>query len=299
MPRRMHPDEVEIGEKLVRRLVMSQMPGLADRSLTPVEPWGTDNAVYRLGDDLVLRLPRIHWAASQAEHEALWLPRLARHLPVPIPAPVAIGEPAFGYPYRWAIHRWLPGRPATPEGIDDPIAFAADLAEFVRALQEIPTDGAPPATNRARPIAEYDEETRRVIDAARHLIDAPAALEVWEEALAAPVYDRAPVWVQGDLEGNCITQDGRLAGVVDWGAACAGDPAVDVQVVWSPLFTDDSRRVFLETLGVDDATVSRSRGAAVHQACGALPYYLDTYPEIVERSWHKLAALGVSRLDRT
>jgi aminoglycoside phosphotransferase (APT) family kinase protein len=105
------------------------------------------------------------------------------------------------------------------------------------------------------------------------------------------------VWVQGDIEGNCLVRDGRLCALVDWGSACIGDPAVDVQVVWSPLFTDASRAAFLDALGVDDATLARSRGAAVNQACAALPYYLNTYPEIVERSWHKLAVLGVSPRD--
>jgi aminoglycoside phosphotransferase (APT) family kinase protein len=88
-------------------------------------------------------------------------------------------------------------------------------------------------------------------------------------------------------------RNGRLSGIVDWGSACAGDPAVDIQVVWSPLFTQESRGVFLNVLGVDDATLARSRGAAIHQACAALRYYHDTYPLIVERSWHKLVALGV------
>lgn len=215
MPRRMHKDEVEISEELVRRMLASQMPELAGRSLGVVKPWGTDNAIWRVGDDLVIRLPRIHWAASQVEQEAFWLPRLAPHLPIPVPEPRAIGEPAFGYPYRWAVHKWLPGQSATLARIDDPIAFALDLARFVRRLQEIPTNGAPGASNRARPLAVFDEETRRAIDRASHLIDAAAALEVWEEALAAPARDGAPVWVQGDLEGNCIVRDGRLSGVVD------------------------------------------------------------------------------------
>ena len=112
---------------------------------------------------------------------------------------------------------------------------------------------------------------------------------------AARGRDGLAVWVQGDLEGNCLLRDGRLCGVVDWGSACAGDPAVDVQVVWSPLFTETSRMAFLEELDVDEATLARSRGAAVQQACAALPYYLDTYPLIVERSWHKLETLGVGR----
>jgi aminoglycoside phosphotransferase (APT) family kinase protein len=177
--------------------------------------------------------------------------------------------------------------------IDDPVTFALDLAKGIRMLQAVSTTDAPPATNRARSLAEYDEATREMIMRASHLIDAPAALDVWEEALAAPPHQGPPVWVQGDLEGNCLVRDGRLCGIVDWGSACAGDPAVDVQVVWSPLFTDDSRRAFLDSLGVDESTLARSRGAAIHQACGALPYYLHTYPGIVERSWHKLSVLGI------
>lgn len=266
------------------------------RPLTMVEPWGTDNAIWRLGDDLAVRLPRIHWATGQIDREAEWLPRLAPHLPVAVPEPVAIGEPGDGYPYRWALHRWIPGEGASLDRVDDPVVFALDLAEVVAKLQAVPTDGAPSACNRARPLHDYDESTRRAIDGASHLIDAVTALAVWEEALAATPHEGPLVWVQGDLEGNCLVRDGRLCGIVDWGSACAGDPAVDVQVVWSPLFTDRSRRAFLHALDVDDATVARSRGAAINQACAALPYYMDTYPLIVERSWHKLAMLGVRPL---
>ena len=292
----MHDDEVDVSEALVRELVAAQMPDLVDRPLTMVEPWGTDNAIWRLGDDLVVRLPRIHWATGQIDRDATWLPRLAPSLPIPIPEPVAVGEPGSGYPYRWAVHRWIPGEGATLNRIRDPETFALDLAEFVQRLQELPTDGAPAARNRARPLHDYDAETRRAIDRSSGLIDAEAATVVWEEALAAPPDEGPPVWVHGDLEGNCLLLDGRLGGIVDWGSACAGDPAVDIQVVWSPLFTECSRRSFLEALGVDEAMLARSRGAAIHQACAALPYYLNTYPLIVERSWHKLASLGVQPL---
>jgi aminoglycoside phosphotransferase (APT) family kinase protein len=296
VPTRMHEEEVDVYEALVRRLLTQQMPNLANQPLAMVEPWGTDNAIWRLGPDLVVRLPRIHWAAGQIQREALWLPRLATYLPVAVPEPVAIGEPADGYPYRWAVHRWIPGEGAALDRVDDAVTFALDLAAVVGSLQSVSTDGAPTARNRARPLRDYDESARRAIEGASHLIDAAAALAVWEQALAAPPYDRPPIWVQGDLEGNCLVRNGRLCGVVDWGSACAGDPAVDVQVVWSPLFTEASRRAFLEALGVDDATLARSRGAAIHQACAALPYYLQTYPLIVERSWHKLASLGVRPL---
>lgn len=291
---RMHDDEVDVGEGLVRRLLVAQMPELADRSLEKVEPWGTNNAVWRLGDDLVVRLPRIGWATGQVDRDATWLPRLAPHLAVAVPEPVAIGEPAEGYPYRWAVHRWIAGTGASLDRIEDPVSFALDLAHAVEQLQAIATDGAPLARNRARPLRAYDEATRRAIDGAADLIDAAAATAVWEEALAATPHPDPPVWVQGDLEGNCLVRDGRLCGIVDWGSACVGDPAVDVQVVWSPLFTEGSRQAFIEALDVDEATIARSRGAAVNQACAALPYYQGTYQLIVERSIHKLIALGIA-----
>lgn len=292
----MHDDEVEVNEALVRRLIDAQMPQLASRPISMVEPWGTDNGIWRLGDDLVVRLPRIGWAEGQITREATWLPRLGHLLPVAVPEPVAVGEPADGYPYRWAVHRWIPGDGTAPETIDDSITFALELADFVQQLQRVSTDGAPAARNRARPLRAYDEPTRRAIDGASHLIDAAAATAIWEDALAETPHAGPPVWVHADLEGNCLVRDGRLCGLVDWGSACAGDPAVDVQVVWSPLFTEESRTVFLDALGVDHATLARSRGAAINQACAALPYYLHTYPLIVERSWHKLASLGVPSL---
>src|SRR5690606_41100044 len=104
----MHADEIHVDAGLVRRLLSSQLPHLAGLLLQVVEPWGTDHAIWRLGDELVVRLPRIGWAAGQPEREATWLPRLG-HLPVGVAEPVALGEPGAGYPFRWAVHRWIPG----------------------------------------------------------------------------------------------------------------------------------------------------------------------------------------------
>lgn len=291
----MHSDEVEIDDELVRWLLAEQMPDLADLAVQIVEPWGTDNAIWRLGEELVVRLPRITSATHQIELEATWLPLLAGCLAIAVPVPIATGVPSNEYPFGWAVHRWIPGDGARLELIDDPIGFADDVADVIRGLRTVPIDGAPPAHNRARPIARYDASTRRAIESARHLVDAEAALAIWEQALAAPPHEGEPGWVHGDLEGNCLVREGRLAGLVDWGSACAGDPAVDVQVAWSPLFTEESRVHFLAALDVDASTIARAKGAAINQACAALPYYFDTYPLIVERSWHKLAALGVER----
>lgn len=289
----MHDDEVDVSVELVRQLVDTQFSGWAGFELRVVEPWGTDNAIYRLGDDLVVRLPRIESAVAQIAFEAEWLPRWSKRLPIAVPESLAIGEPDGTYPFPWAIHRWIDGDGADLVPIDVG-AFADDLTDVVTALRNLPTAGGRPARNRARPIAEYDLPTRKAIDSAAGLIDVDAATAIWDAALAADPHPDGEVWVHGDLEGNCLTLDGRLHGLIDWGSACVGDPAVDIQVVWSRLFTSTSRSRFLERLGVDDATIARSRGAAINQACAALPYYLHTYPTIVERSIAKLHALGVA-----
>lgn len=140
---RMHDDEVSVDDGLVRRLLSTQMPALAGLALTLVEPWGTDNAIWRLGDGLVVRLPRIHWASEQVAWEATWLPRLGPHLKVAVPEPVAVGAPGHEYPYRWAVHRWIPGESAALARMDDPAQFALDLAEVMRSLHAVPTAGAP------------------------------------------------------------------------------------------------------------------------------------------------------------
>lgn len=167
------------------------------------------------------------------------------------------------------------------------------MVDVIRGLGRAPTNGAPPPHNRARALAEFDESARRAISSAADLIDAEVALEVWEAGLAAEPYGGALCWVHGDLEGNCLVLHGQLSGLVDWGSACVGDPAVDVQVAWSPLFNAQSRERFLERLNPSQATIARAKAMAIQQACAALPYYLTSYPLIVERSWHKLAVLGV------
>ena len=293
---RLHDDEVPVDEVLASGLIAAQFPDLAEHPLRIVEPWGTANAVWRVGDDLVARFPRYPGSARQPSRDHRVLPMLAAHLSVSVPEAVAVGRPDLGYPFEWSLHGWIEGEPAEPavaSASTDPNAFALDLALAIAELQRVPIDDAPSARNRARPLAAYDDETRGWIARAADVVDAAAALAVWDDAVAAPPHPGPPVWVHGDLEGNCLATGGRLAGLVDWGSACVGDPAVDIQVAWSPLFDNDSRERFLAALDVDDATIRRARGAAINQACAAFAYYLDTYPPIIERSRHKLTALGV------
>lgn len=271
----MHDDEVDVDVDLVRRLLERQLPHWAELELVRVEPSGTDNAIYRLGDAMSVRLPRIHWAAGQPEFEHTWLPRLAPHLPLPIPEPLALGEPADGYPFPWAVHSWLPGA-IDLEGMPDSSA----LTRLVVALQEIDTAGAPVA-GRGRALAEM-RGTREAIEACRGIVDVDAALAVWEAALAAPAWGRPPVWIHGDLDRrNLLVDGGRLSGLIDFSSAGVGDPAHDVGAAWRVLSSDE-RGPFLESLHADDATTARAKGWIVLQAAHALPYYtMENNPTLV------------------
>src|SRR5438034_8671638 len=160
----MHADELDIASALVGRLLSAQSPRWAHLPLEPVQSAGTDNAIYRLGDDMAVRLPRIDWAVGQVETEHRWLPRLAQHLPLAVPVPLAKGIPGQGYPWHWSVHRWLEGENATVARIADLGQAATDLARFVAALHQIDPVGGPPAS-RGVPLAMRDQPTREAIEA--------------------------------------------------------------------------------------------------------------------------------------
>lgn len=277
----MHADEIATDVGLVRRLLAAQFPRWAGLPLAAVPSAGTDNAIYRLGDDLAVRLPRIHWATGQVPKERAWLPKLAPLLPLQLPEQLAVGEPDAGYPYQWAVYRWLTGEHATSAPLADPRQMAHDLARFIIALQQIDPAGGPPAAEhnlRGAPLALRNVATRAGIAAMGDLIDANLAIEVWEAALRAPAWQRAPVWFHGDLlPGNLLVLDGRLSAVIDWSGLGVGDPACDLMCAWA-LFSGESREVFRAALGVDNATWARARGQALSQAVIFVPYYLHTNP---------------------
>jgi len=180
---------------------------------------GTDNAIYRLGDALAVRLPRIHWATGQAQKEHRWLPTLAPLLPLTIPIPLAQGTPAEGYRWGWSVYRWIEGE-NPPVGYRADLQVAIDLAGFVVALQRIDTTGGPRAVAdnlRGLPLAVRDSSTREAIAALHGIIDTDAATAAWETALEAPEWDRAPFWFHGDLlPGNLLIDRGRLRAVTDF-----------------------------------------------------------------------------------
>jgi aminoglycoside phosphotransferase (APT) family kinase protein len=267
-----HDDEREFDDALVRSLVDKQFPQWSELPLRRAGD-GTVNVIYRLGDELSVRLPR---RSEVDDREEYILRTLEARLPVEIPRFVARGN-------EFVVHSWLEGElPREPLPADD-------VAALILALRAIEGDGPEPAGGRGRPLRERDGAVRDALER----VDAPGALSLWEEAMGAPEWEGPRVWLHCDLDSrNVLVREGRLAGVLDWGGAGVGDPAVDVMAVWK-LVAPDERDRFRALLGVDDATWLRAKGWAVSQALIALGYYtLESYPPLVHeaRSW--LAALG-------
>jgi aminoglycoside phosphotransferase (APT) family kinase protein len=264
----MHDDELELDEGLVRRLLVEQFPEWAGLPLRRIEPSGTVNAIFRLGDELAVRLPRRDGPTEAGSAELEWIPKLAPQLPVDVPMPLAQGRPSESYPWFWEIHTWLEGETVAVEAIDA-IQAARDLAGLVRALQEIEPGGGPPP-GRGVALAERDAAFHYWLE---RFDGDPRVLTAWERALAAPPWDGPPVWHHGDLDcRNWLVRDGRITGVIDWGSMGVGDPACDVMVAWK-LHSLEARDAFREALPTDDATWERARGWAVSQAVAALSYY--------------------------
>jgi aminoglycoside phosphotransferase (APT) family kinase protein len=271
----MHADELEIDEALVRRLLVEQFPDWSGLPLARVEPAGTDNAIFRLGERLAVRLARRRGPTAPGGKEADWLPRLAPVLPLEIPVPVAQGRPGAGYPWFWDVQSWVGGETAPVEEIDA-IRAARDLATFVWALQRVDPTGAP--QGRGIPLAERDEAFRTWLAS---FDGDPRVAAEWQRALEAPPWDGPPVWHHGDLDArNWLVRDGRVSGVIDWAAMGVGDPACDVMVAWK-LHSGAARDAFREALPTDDATWARARGWVLSQAVAALAYYTpETNPTL-------------------
>ncbi|MFC9446451.1 aminoglycoside phosphotransferase family protein [Bacillus cereus] len=267
MSEKMHADELKIEERLVRRLLVDQFPRWAELPLRKVEPVGTVNAVFRLGDEYSIRLARREGPTTPGGREFLWLPKIAPLVPLEIPVPIAQGRPNNEYPWFWEIHSWLKGETVPIEALDE-MQAARDLAEFVLALQQVDPTGGP--LGRGIPLAQRNKDFRYWL--ARFNGD-PAVSAVWESALSAPPWNGPPVWHHGDLDvRNWLVRDKRISGVIDWGTMGIGDPACDVMVAWK-LHSPEARDVFLDATLTDDATLARARGWVVSQAVAILAYY--------------------------
>jgi aminoglycoside phosphotransferase (APT) family kinase protein len=288
----LHADELAVDVALVRRLVARSLPRLSHLHLQPLASSGSTNAHFRLGDDLLVRLPRERGGSATIDKEARWLPLIAAGLTTPVPEVLAVGEPAFGYPERWSVTTWLDGAP--PAVLRDTATsgstetLALELARTIAELREVvvpPSALEDPALSsyRGGPLTALDHDFRTAVEACRQIrgleLDLDRALVVWEEALAAErEIDPQRTWYHGDLLAeNLLIRDGRLAAVLDFGVLAVGDPTVDLVVAWE-LLDPTGREVLRRALEVDDASWATSMGWALLIALITFPYYWDTMP---------------------
>jgi aminoglycoside phosphotransferase (APT) family kinase protein len=277
-----------IDDALVRRLVTAQFPQWSGLPVRSIETAGWDNGTFHLGEQMIVRLPRAAAYAAQVEKEHRWLPQLAPLLPLQIPTPLAIGEPANGYPWKWSICRWIKGEIAAPERISDLNDFATSLAKFLIALQRIdPTDGPRPGAHnfyRGGSLTTYDAATRQAIAVLKGKLDTEAATEVWDMALKA-TWDHPPVWLHGDVSaGNLLIQEGRLSAVIDFGMMGVGDPACDLSIAWT-LFGGESHATFRAMLPLDPGTWARGRGWTLWKALIVAAGLTETNAVEASRPW--------------
>ena len=254
-------DEIKINQDLVRAVLRAQHPDLAALDVREVIG-GWDNMMWRLGDELAVRMPRTQRAPALLRLEQRWLPTLASRLPLPVPTPVRVGEPSDLFPHTWTVARWVAGEPADHTPISRPEA-AESLAAFLTALhREAPPDApANPTRGVALKTFEFSFDGDRATEARR----------VWDDAVAAPEWDRAPVWLHGDLHpANVVVADGTLCGVIDFGEMCAGDPASDLSAAWLLLPAGAAQRFFDAYGSADEVTIRRARGWAVLRAAGLI-----------------------------
>lgn len=269
MDTRYPPTEVAIDEGLVRRLLESQAPELAGRTVRRVAE-GWDNVTYRLGRELAVRLPRRAAAVHLLGHEQRWLPELSAGLSLEVPRLVHAGRPDHGYPWPWSVVAWVEGEPAdrTPLAAEE----APRLARELRVLHRPAGAAFPYNPFRGVPLRERAETVDGRLDRleAAGASWAPALRRIWDDAMTAPpATDR--VWLHGDVHpGNVVVRQGRLAGLIDWGDLTAGDAASDLVCAWL-LFRDPAARAdFLDAYGATDAQRLRVRGWAVNFATGIL-----------------------------
>jgi aminoglycoside phosphotransferase (APT) family kinase protein len=290
----LHVDEVAIDEGTVRRLIDAQFPRWAQRDLRPAGH-GTDNQMLRLGEDLVVRLPRTPSTAADVHKEQQWLPRLAPSLPVEVPTPVALGRPGSGYPFPWSIYRWVDGAELDPDHLDDPVGLGRDLAGFVRALHGIDLSGArragPLSSYRGGSLRDLAQPTEDNFAACRDLpgldLDLPGLHSIWQAVLDLDEPPASQTWMHTDLKpSNLVLRDGVLVGVVDFGGLSIGEPTGEHAATWD--LPPVARTAYAAELGLDESIQLRARGWALAIALSGVPYYWSTWPGFVQQCLRRL-----------
>ena len=276
----MHKNEFNIDEPLIANLLGQQCPDFSALPLAKIKHYGTDNAIFRIGDKYAIRLPRVEYAAEQIEKEIKWLPKFAPNLLLSIPSPTKIGKPSEEFEHPWYVYNWIEGVDAyntPPQNLNQ---LAGDLAGFIKALWQIDTMEAPLA-RRGLPLNTQDKAVCEAISNLKDAIDTDAVTRIWQECLKVPDWNKPPVWLHADLlPSNLLLQNDKLHAVIDFGLSGIGDPACDLIPAWC-LFDANARKIFKEAIGIDENTWERGKGWALSIALIIMPYYKDTNPVLM------------------
>ena len=255
------PAEVDLSVELVERLVAEQAPRFAHHAVSFLAE-GWDNAQYRLGSDLVVRLPRRQKAVPLLENERRWLPELAGRLPLPVPAPVFAGEPSSDFAWPWLIVPFVHGHDALSKPPPSSPELSRQIAGFFRALHVAAPPDAPRNPFRGVALQDRADNVLAVIKQSRLRME---PLEhVLSDSLAADRYDGPAVWVHGDPHpGNIVVDRDRIVSFIDWGDITCGEPSSDLGLLWMALDPSD-RLLAFDLLDMDNHAVRRARGWALN-----------------------------------
>ncbi|MEL5957640.1 aminoglycoside phosphotransferase family protein [Streptomyces sp. CLV115] len=293
----LHQNEVSVDEALVRSLLEAQCPEWSDLPLS-LAGAGTDNTMYRLGDDLLVRLPRTADTARSVRKEREWLPRLAPHLACHVPEPVHAGTPTTAFPLVWSVYRWIDGDVAGPDTVRDWAAFGADLAATVREFHNIDLMGATRTDDlswyRGGSLQACDQWISACLDDCRTMVGPDLDVEVlerlWRAALALPESSGPHVWLHGDLKpSNLLVREGRVHAVIDFGCLSVGLPDAEHSTIWD--LPSEARQAYWNTLGLDDLTWARARAWAIAVGVSGISYYWHTYPAFVAECQGRLQSI--------
>ncbi|MET8825775.1 aminoglycoside phosphotransferase family protein [Streptomyces sp. NPDC004610] len=293
----LHEKEIPVDEALIRSLLRAQRPEWAALPLSPAGA-GTDNTMYRLGDELLVRLPRTADNGNSVRKEQEWLPRLAPFLSCPIPEPVHAGTPTDAFPVVWSVYRWIGGDVAGPDTVQDWPTFGTDLAAVVGELHRIDLMGATRADGlswyRGGSLGPCDQWISRCLDDCRTIVgselDVDTLEQLWRAALAMPESAGPHVWLHGDLKPtNLLVRDGRLHAVIDFGGLSVGLPDAEHSTLWD--LPPQARRAYWDASDLDDVTWARARAWAIAVGASGLSYYWHTYPAFVAECMARLQAI--------
>lgn len=287
----LHEGERVVDADCVRQLLRSQCPQWVDLPLTIIESSGTDNALFRLGQDLVVRFPRIDWAVNSIEKEFFWVPQLAKHLDVPLSEPIFLGSPEGDYPWLWLVLKWNRGENPPFETKDEYGALAVELVQFLNQLHGASLERGP-FSRRGVHLSEKHSGTTGALKQLTGEVDVNSLIKLWNNLSVLPPWSGGAVWVHGDfLPGNILVEQGHLSAVIDFSDVGMGDPACDMVIAWA-LLNRNSREIFRVNLPhIDDNTWQRGRGWALSIAAIMLPYYKDTNPTLATLSRRMLASV--------